>query len=351
MPLLARVVNAPLAIDIRPGAVSGLAPLLAEGKISSNGDVAFVVGSGQGAAIAEVLKGVLPSAPVHHVTGGSLESATTLVAELRSGFFDAVIGVGGGGTLDVAKYAAAMCGLPFVSVATNLAHDGIASPVSVLESHGRKGSFGVNTPIAVIVDLDYVRRSPIRHTRAGVGDAVSNISAVADWYLASRECGERVDGLAATLARSSAHAVAYSPFTMDSDEFLTALAESLLLGGIAMAVAGSSRPCSGSCHEISHAIDALFPGATLHGEQVAVGALFSSFLRDDPLAGDIADCFRRHGLPCEPADLGLTVEQFTEAVVMAPTTRPDRYTILEHLALGPEQTRKRVDAFVEAFGR
>ena len=48
-----------------------------------------------------------------------------------------------------------------------------------------------------------------------------------------------------------------------------------------MAAAGSSRPCSGACHEISHAIDALYPGKAAHGEQVAVGALFASFLRED----------------------------------------------------------------------
>lgn len=351
MPLLARVVNAPLEIDIRAGAIAALAPLLAEGKVSANGDVALVVGAGQGAEIAAVLQTALPSAPVHHVVGGDLEEATALVGKLRTGFFDAVVGIGGGGTLDVAKYAASATGLPFVSVATNLSHDGLASPVSVLESHGRKGSFGVNTPIAVIVDLDYVRSSPSRHTRAGIGDAVSNISAVADWYLAGRECGERVDGLAATLASNSAQAVAYSPFPTESDEFLTTLAESLLLGGLAMAVAGNSRPCSGGCHEISHAIDALYPSTALHGEQVAVGALFSCYLREDVMTEDIARCFARHGLPCVPADLQLTAEQFTKAVLLAPTTRPDRYTVLEHLALSPEQTAKRVDAFVETYDR
>jgi hypothetical protein len=47
-------------------------------------------------------------------------------------------------------------GFPFVAVATNLAHDGIASPVASLESYGRKRSFGVQIPIAVFVDIDFV---------------------------------------------------------------------------------------------------------------------------------------------------------------------------------------------------
>ena len=54
--------------------------------------------------------------------------------------------------------------------------------------------------------------------------------------------------------------------------------------------------------------------------------------------------------PRVPADLGLSAEQFAEAVVLAPSTRPDRYTILEHLDLDPAAVRDRVDAFVESYG-
>ena len=39
MPLLTRMVGTPLAIDIGPGAVAGLAPLLADRRISSGGHV------------------------------------------------------------------------------------------------------------------------------------------------------------------------------------------------------------------------------------------------------------------------------------------------------------------------
>jgi glycerol-1-phosphate dehydrogenase [NAD(P)+] len=55
-------------------------------------------------------------------------------------------------------------------------------------------------------------------------------------------------------------------------------------------------------------------------------------------------------LPRVPADLGLSAGQFAEAVVLAPSTRPDRYTILEHLDLDPGAVRDRVDAFVSAYG-
>jgi glycerol-1-phosphate dehydrogenase [NAD(P)+] len=122
-----------------------------------------------------------------------------------------------------------------------------------------------------------------------------------------------------------------------------------VLSGLAMAVAGSSRPCSGACHEISHAIDALYPGKAPHGEQVAVGALFASFLREDEGVGELDSAFRRHGVPRLPGDLGLTDEQFLAAVARAPSTRPDRYTILEYLDMNEEQIRARVAEFVDAF--
>jgi glycerol-1-phosphate dehydrogenase [NAD(P)+] len=81
-----------------------------------------------------------------------------------------------------------------------------------------------------------------------------------------------------------------------------------------------------------------------------VGALYSFFLRGDhESAAQVDECLRRHDLPRLPADLGLTAEQLAEAVLLAPSTRPDRYTILEHLDLDEAAVRRSVDAFVERF--
>jgi glycerol-1-phosphate dehydrogenase [NAD(P)+] len=352
LPLLTRMVGTPLAIDIGPGAVKGLAPLLADRRISSGGDVAVVVGPGQGEALAAELESSLENADVHRVDSGSVEEATELSRELRNDFHDAVVGIGGGRTLDVAKYAAGLAGLPMVAVATSLAHDGIASPVASLELGGRKGSYGVQMPVAVVVDLDLVSSSEPGMRRSGIGDVVSNLSAIDDWRLAERERGEEVDGVAVTFARVAAMAVLHRTDGIEDDEFLIALAEALVLSGLAMATAGSSRPCSGGDHEILHAIDHLFPGTAWHGELAGAASLFVSHLRgDERLAGEIDRCLRRHELPRLPSELGLSDEQFAEAVHYAPRTRPDRFTLLEHLNLGEQEVRERVRAYVEAFDR
>ncbi|MDQ3670252.1 MAG: iron-containing alcohol dehydrogenase family protein [Actinomycetota bacterium] len=351
MPLLARMVACPLSVDVGGGAVAALGTLLSDRRISSHGHVALVVGPGQGERIVGVVRPGLEHADTYPVEGGTLQAALALADALRTGSYDAVVGIGGGRTLDVAKYAASLTGLPMVAVAISLAHDGIASPVASLEHDGRKGSYGVHIPIAVVVDLDYVRASPAQHLRSGVGDVLSNLSALADWELASHERGERKDGLAAALARAGAESLLHRRDDTASDAFLTALAEALVLSGLAMAVAGSSRPCSGACHEISHAIDVLYPGTATHGEQVAVGALFASFVRGDEMLGALDAALRHYGVPRLPRELGLTDEQFTAAAVHAPSTRPERYTILEHGAMSEDEIRAQVHDFADAFDR
>jgi glycerol-1-phosphate dehydrogenase [NAD(P)+] len=345
------MIACPLAVEIRSGAVGALVFLLGDRRISSHGHVAVVVGPGQGDEIVAAVRPALENAEAFAVEGGTVEAALELTDGLRAGSFDAVVGIGGGRTLDVAKYAAGLAGLPMVSVATNLSHDGIASPVASLEHGGRKGSYGVHVPIAVVVDLDYVRRSPREQLRAGIGDALSNLSSLADWELAGRERGEHVDGLAAAFARAGAESLLSRTDDLLSDTFLTALSEALVLSGLAMAAAGSSRPCSGACHEISHAIDSLFPGRAQHGAQVAVGALFASFLREDPRLEELDAALRRYEVARLPADLGLEDAEFAAAVAQAPSTRPDRFTVLEHLELDDGEIDARVREFTSAFDR
>jgi glycerol-1-phosphate dehydrogenase [NAD(P)+] len=350
MPLLARTVNTPLTIDVRRGAIADLGPLLADQRISAGGDVAVVVGPGQGERIADLIQPSLDRADVFTVAGGSVDAALDLGAKLRARSYDAVVGIGGGKTIDTAKYAATRYGIPMVSVATSLANDGIASPVASLDHDGGKGSYGVHIPIAAVVDLDFVESGPDRHNRAGIGELLSNISALADWELSRKVRGEIVDGLAATLSRVGAEAIINHPGDMSDDAFVTILAESLISSGLAMAISGTSRPCSGGCHEILHAIDHLYPGTASHGELVGLGGLFCTFLRGDlDRFRQMAACLHRHGLPLSPADAGLADEQFVEAVVHAPRTRPGRYTIIEHLAMAPSEIQGRLADYVDAL--
>jgi glycerol-1-phosphate dehydrogenase [NAD(P)+] len=347
MPLLARMLAAPLFIDVRPGAVASLGELLTDWRISRESRVAIAVGPGQGDSICGELE--IDGAEIFRVPDGTHAAATALGLRLRAGNFEAVAGIGGGRTIDVTKFAAHMAGIPMVAVATSLAHDGICSPVSSLEHESGKGSYGVVMPAGVIVDLDRVRTAPDALSTAGIGDVVSKLSAVADWELSAADTGEQVDGLAVALARTAAQSVLHQPGPARSDEFLTVLAEALILCGMSMAVAGSSRPASGGDHEIMHAIDKLYPGTASHGELAGVGALFCAHLRGDARQAElVSDCLARHGLPRLPGELGLSNAEFTKAVMHAPATRPGRYTILERLGLSESAVSERVEEYVRA---
>ncbi|WP_338674088.1 iron-containing alcohol dehydrogenase family protein [Streptomyces sp. SCSIO 30461] len=347
MPVLTRLIPSPVVVDIGRGAMDDLAGLLADQRISASGELAFAISGGSGQALRERLAPVLPGADWYEVADGTIDSAVRLADAVKGKRrYDAVVGLGGGKIIDVAKYAAARVGLPLVAVATNLAHDGLCSPISILDNDNGRGSYGVPSPIAMVIDLDVVRAAPVRFVRSGIGDVISNISAIADWELSHKVTGEAVDGLAAAMARTAGEAVLRHPGGVGDDEFLTVLAEALVLSGIAMSISGDSRPSSGACHEISHAFDLLHPRrAASHGEQVGLGAAFAMHLRGaHEQSALFAEVLRRHGLPVLPEEMGFSPEEFVRAVEYAPRTRPGRFTILEHLDLSTDQIR---DAYAD----
>ncbi|MFD4611540.1 MULTISPECIES: iron-containing alcohol dehydrogenase family protein [unclassified Streptomyces] len=352
MPVLTRLIPSPVAVEIRSGALDDLACVLADERISHSGRLAVAVSGGSGARLRERIAPSLPGATWYEVGGGTLDDAVRLAGEMKAGHYDAVVGLGGGKIIDCAKFAAARIGLPLVAVPTNLSHDGLCSPVATLDNDAGRGSYGVPNPIAVLIDLDVIREAPPRFVRSGIGDAISNISAVADWELSHRVTGEKIDGLAAAMARQAGGAVLRHPGGVGDKDFLQVLAEALVLTGIAMSISGDSRPASGACHEINHGFDLLFPKrAASHGEQCGLGAAFAMYLRGahEESAG-MAEVLRRHELPVLPQDIGFTVDEFVRVVEFAPETRPGRYTILEHLDLKTEQIKDVYADYVKAIG-
>ncbi|MEU1195187.1 iron-containing alcohol dehydrogenase family protein [Streptomyces sp. NPDC005813] len=352
MPVLTRLIPSPVVVDIRPGALDDLAGVLSDERISHSGKLAVAVSNGSGVRLRERIAPALPGATWYEVGGGTLDDAVRLAGDMRAGHYDAVVGLGGGKIIDCAKFAAARVGLPLVAVPTNLAHDGLCSPVATLDNDAGRGSYGVPNPIAVVIDLDVIREAPVRFVRAGIGDAVSNINAIADWELSNRVTGEKIDGLAAAMARQAGEAVLRHPGGIGENGFLQVLSEALVLTGIAMSISGDSRPASGSCHEINHAFDLLFPKrAASHGEQCGLGAAFAMHLRGaTEEAVFMAEVLRRHGLPVLPEEIGFTVDEFVQVVEFAPRTRPGRYTILEHLDLKTDQIKDIYSDYAKAIG-
>ena len=52
----------------------------------------------------------------------------------------------------------------------------------------------------------------------------------------------------------------------------------MISSGMAISIAGNSRPASGSEHKFSHALDMIAPKPALHGEQCGVGTIMMMYL-------------------------------------------------------------------------
>jgi len=276
--------------------------------------------------------------------GADQDWASGLGERARNADADAIVAIGGGRRLDVAKLAAARAGLINIAVPTQLSHDGICSPVAVVpNADGLAESLGAIAPHAVVVPLPTLMHAPVPSLAAGLGDLLANPLALRDWALAAERGLEDIHQQAWNLSTESFEAVQdfldQDPAESEKDPaFLRHLADALVLSGMSMICSGTSRPASGGEHEISHAIDEIYGGRAMHGAQVAFGCLVSI-----ALYGDDVEPFKKRlrtlGLPAHPSELGLSTDDIVKVILAAPDTRPGRFTILEDAELDDARAR------------
>lgn len=203
------------------------------------------------------------------VKGGSIDESNELIENIK-GTDAIVLAFGGGSVLDIVKYCASKCDIPYLTVPSTLSNDAVYSCVARLTTDGKKRSYGVQPPTGILVDLEVVKKSPKELILAGVADLVSNLSAIDDWKLAHKNTGEPINELAYLLAKEAAMPLfQYSEKDIFTDDFLFDLTNSIITSGLAMIIGGNTRMTSGAEHLISHAIDEYFhEKSTIHGIQV-----------------------------------------------------------------------------------
>jgi glycerol-1-phosphate dehydrogenase [NAD(P)+] len=245
-----------------------------------------------------------------------------------------LIGVGGGTKIDAAKLSASRQEIPFISVPTTLSHDGIASPLASIKGLDKPYSIMAQAPLAIIADTDIIAQAPWRFVISGCGDAIAKFTAVKDWRLAHKEKNEYYGEYAASLALMSATLVMQNAKLIqpENNEGLRVLLEALISCGVAMSIAGSSRPCSGSEHLFSHALDMVNCPHAMHGEQCGLGSVLVAYLHRANWRR-IVDTLKQIGAPTTASELGVKDEDVVEALELAATIRPERYTILHKLGL------------------
>lgn len=250
--------------------------------------------------------------------------------------FDLIIGVGGGKVIDTVKRVSYLTNINLFSIPTIISNDGLISPIAVIKSEsGKTESIPALMPMGVLIDLNIIKSSPIQFIRAAAGDILSNISATNDWILAFKEGKTNMNDIAFHLSRSAANSlIHFNGIDLKSKPFLRLVVQGQVNSGIAMALAGTSRPCSGSEHLISHAIDYLRLSNNLHGTQVASISLFTLFLQ-----GKLEDKYIQYanetGIPLNfmKTLINPSKDLLEKILNTAYNMRPGRFTILNRMSI------------------
>jgi glycerol-1-phosphate dehydrogenase [NAD(P)+] len=257
------------------------------------------------------------------------ENVEMVKAQTKDFNANIIIGIGGGTKIDIAKKSAFDLGLDFISIPTSASHDGVASPRASIIKNGLSTSVEATMPAAIIADTEIIVKAPFRFLAAGAADVLSNLPALRDWNLGHRLKGERVSSSAYSISEFAAKEIINnaSQIKPHVEESVWLVIKQIVFSGIAMSIAGSSRPASGSEHMFAHAVDTIKKGNGLHGELCGIGSIIAMYLHGADWM-TIKNTLQTIGAPTTLDQVSLTEEDAIQALMMAHKTKPDRYTIL-----------------------
>jgi len=261
---------------------------------------------------------------------GKLDASMIELCSKAAASADFLIGVGGGRVIDCAKIVSHNQHKPFISVPTAASHDGIISGRATLPTENGSVSVEAHPPMAVVADTEIIAKAPHRLMASGCADVISNYTAILDWELAHRIRGEQISEYATALSKMTAEILVKDAGLIKpgQEEAAYIVVKALVSSGVAMSIAGSSRPASGGEHKFGHALEKLVPGTALHGEACGIGSIMTMYLH----GGDwrsIRSSLAYIGAPTTPRALNIPDEIIVEALLKAREIRPERYTILD----------------------
>ncbi|OUO91578.1 iron-containing alcohol dehydrogenase family protein [Cloacibacillus sp. An23] len=329
------------SLKISAGNITHVADMLVsnqcKGKILYVSD--FVVDNLFGDVVKEQLKD-LDSVAEELVDNNTISYAMAIAENVIISEIKCIVGLGGGKVLDVCKYAAYIAKVPLLSIPTTMANDGIASPIAVLKGKDNKPkSLGCAVPSMLLLDTDLILSSPVSLIKAGIGDTISNYTALIDWDFACSRYMDDMNGYAYLMSKTSLDIMMKTQYNSICPDFINVLANSLVLSGIAMNFAGSSRPVSGSEHLFSHALDYYGTVRNLHGIQVALGTI--AVLKIIGLDySNVAEYLSKFDVCINPRKLEIDQSTFIHCLQNATKMRKNRYTHLNEADLSTQRLEK-----------
>lgn len=178
------------------------------------------------------------------------------IAEVESALdgIDLIVGIGSGVIQDLCKYVSHFNNVPYMVVATAPSMDGYASDGAAMITDGMKVTYPATLPVAIIADTGVLKNAPADMLKSGYGDIIGKFSALNDWKLShivnDEYFCEYIYNL--TYQQINRTILLADGILKRDEESIGALMESLVVIGILMSFALSSRPASGSEHHLSH---------------------------------------------------------------------------------------------------
>ncbi|MFZ0217317.1 MAG: sn-glycerol-1-phosphate dehydrogenase [Candidatus Dormiibacterota bacterium] len=217
----------------------------------------------------------------------------TLVASLRE--HDAIpVAVGSGTINDIVKRSASELGRRYLNVATAASMDGYTAFGAAITREGYKQTMSCAAPRAVIADLDLLRTAPPAMTSSGYADLLGKVTAGADWIIADELGVESIDESVWSLVQGPLRRAIGRPAELHAGDpgALDELIEGLIMSGLAMQAAQSSRPASGAEHQFSHLWEMEGLGQEQepplsHGFKVGLGSISIAALYERLLQRDL----------------------------------------------------------------
>ncbi len=268
-------------IVIEAGAVKALEEAMADGFLKEYISPLLICDTNTCRATEEIMEEIYDRSQVLVLDAEGLHAdnhAAAIVENNMEEDIDLILAVGAGTIHDISRYIACQYKIPFISVPTAASVDGFVSTVAAMTWNGLKKTLPAAAPIAVFADTDIFSKAPARLTASGVSDLIGKYTCLADWRISHVLTGEYIcehviemEEKALRTVRSCLRSIAAG-----EEESCEKLMYALILSGLAMQMAGSSRPASGAEHHLSHLwemevindrLDAL------HGEKVSVGAV------------------------------------------------------------------------------
>lgn len=192
------------------------------------------------------------------------------------------IAVGSGTINDLVKRSSEELGLRYMVVGTAASMDGYTSFGAAITKDGMKQTLACRAPLGCIVDSAVAAAAPREMTASGYADLIAKIPAGADWMLADAIGSEAIHPDAWRFVQEPLRDSLSNPSGCASgdEREVRKLCEGLVMSGFAMQAMNSSRPASGTEHQVSHywdMEDLSFEGRPVsHGFKVGIGTLVST---------------------------------------------------------------------------